>query len=101
MAVVGRRVSEQILERPVAGAAARQMAGRVRVGVAEPGQHDASGRVELSRARRPRQAGTDGGDAVGLDQHVRAPQHRRRAGEHPGAANDERHHFFSGSRSFV
>jgi len=73
----------------------------VRVGVAEPGQHDPSRRVEHARLRRGADARADGGDAVALDQHVGPRQRRRRAREHLGAANDERHHFFSGSRSFV
>ena len=65
------------LERPIAGPASRQMASRVRVGVRETGQHDASGSVDPSCIGRGSEVRADPDDPVLLDEDVSPYEGRR------------------------
>ena len=86
--VVGGRVDQQVLQRPVAGAPAREVARRVRVGVDEAREHEPSRGVELAGALRRRHDRTHGGDALTLDQDV--SPHQVDADEHAAAPDDPR-----------
>ena len=71
-AVVRRRVGQKILERPVAGAPAREVTRGVRVSVAEPRQQNAARRIEHARVGGRGECRAHGGNAIAVDQHIGA-----------------------------
>ena len=71
------RVGQQILEREAPDPSAGQVAGRVGVGIAHAGEHDAVGGLDHPGAGRSRQARAQGGDTVALDEDVRPLERRR------------------------
>src|SRR5262249_53416018 len=86
--VISWRVGEEILEGPAAGPPAGEVARRMRVGVAEAGQHEMLASVDLARARGSAQVRAHRGNAIVVDQDVRAREGGRRAREETATADD-------------
>jgi len=104
--VVGRGVGEEIFEGPASRSPAGEMARGMSVRVAEAGQYQVLAGVDLPSIHGSGEVYAHRGDALAVDQDVRARHGGRGAREHATAANDEAHgalrpYFFSGSRSLV
>ena len=87
--VVRRGMGQQILERPVPGTAAHEVAPGMGVGVGEAGEHDVVIGVDHARALGRGERRAHRGDAVAVNEHVGVRERRRRSAQDPAAANEE------------
>ena len=80
---------QQILERPVPGTAAHEVAPGMGVRVGEAGEHDMVTGVDHARALGRGERGAHRRDAVAVDEDVGARERRRRSAQDPATANEE------------